>query len=394
MRREACSGCGRRDLETFLDLGSSPLADRFPATADEPEETYPLRLAVCPRCWLVQLLEVVDDAVLFGDDYAFHTGSSPSAVEYFHSYAADLMRQFRPEGLVVEVACNDGTLLAELAGWGVWTIGVEPAAGPAEVARDRGLNVVSEPFGIGTARRLSGEYGKASLVVANNVAAHVADLDDFFGGIAALLAPNGATVVEVQYLADLLAGNQFDHVYHEHRYYFSIATLAQTMERHGLFMQSVSRTPAQGGSIRVVATRVRSLSEYSERAGLRQMAPYAAFQGRVDHVRAMLNHLLDDELAAGRKVAGYAASAKSATLLNFCGIGADRVDHIVDTTPHKIGRFAPGSKIPVLGPGDRPEPDTYLLLAWNYLSGVLRREHPFVDRGGRLLVPIPVPVLL
>jgi SAM-dependent methyltransferase len=391
-------------LHTFLDLGDSPLADRFPATAEEPEGRYPLRLAVCTSCWLVQLTEVVPDGLLYGDDYAFFTGSSPSAVAYFKQYAAWLDDRFDLDGkFVVEVACNDGTLLAEITERGARGLGVEPAFGPASYARANGLEVHIVGFGDDSARAVAGDRGRADLVVANNVAAHVADLDDLFAGIAALVADDGAAVVEVQYLADLLAGNQFDHVYHEHRYYFSIQSLSQVMARHGLWVQSVMRTPAQGGSIRVIANRVVpgpantglfSVQLSHESTWLRQPSTFMSLQGRVEYVRTRLLNLLDEQIAAGRKVAGYAASAKSATLLNFCGIGPDRLDHIVDTTPHKIGRYAPGSKIPVCGPGERPEPDVYLLLAWNYLPGILRREAAYMAAGGRFLVPLPMPVLL
>jgi novobiocin biosynthesis protein NovU/D-mycarose 3-C-methyltransferase len=225
------------------------------------------------------------------------------------------------------------------------------------------------------------------------VAAHVADLHDFFAGIEHLLAPGGVAVVEVQYLADLIAGNQFDHVYHEHRYYFTVDSLARVASRHGLAVESVTRTSAQGGSIRVTLCRGEP-PELVEPVWLRQPSTFLSLQGRVEQIRNRLLELLDGQAAHGRKVAGYAASAKSATLLNFCGIGPDRLDHIVDTTPHKIGRYTPGTHIPIVGPGDRPEPDVYLLLAWNYLPGVLRREREFIDRGGRFLVPIPYPVLL
>jgi hypothetical protein len=397
VRRETCGGCGSPDLQTFLDLGSSPLADRFPATVDEPEDWYPLQVAVCTSCWLVQLLEVVPDGLLFGDDYGFFTGASPSAVAYFGDYADWLWTRFKSDGaLVVEVACNDGTLLAELTGLGARTIGVEPASGPADAARERGLDVIGEPFDVNVAQRIVAEHGLARLVVANNVAAHVADLSDFFGGIAALLDEDGAAVVEVQYVGDLLAGNQFDHIYHEHRYFFSGASLTTVMRHHGLYAQSIRWKPAQGGSIRVVAGRDASgvQTPTAESAFLRDLGAYRSVQGRVEFLRDRLVALIVEEASAGRKVAGYAASAKSATLLNFCGLGPAEIDHIVDTTPAKIGRFTPGSKIPIVAPGDRPEPDTYLLLAWNYLSGVLRRERAFVDDGGRFLVPIPYPVLL
>jgi SAM-dependent methyltransferase len=392
MRRVSCGGCGAGDLHTFLDLGDSPLADRFPASAEEPEDRYPLQLAVCTSCWLVQLTEIVPDGLLYGEDYAFFTGSSPSAVSYFADYATQLKQQLSLDAgkFLVEIACNDGTLLPR---FGCRTLGVEPADGPAAMARAKGLTVMHEPFGLETARRIVANHGAADVVVANNVAAHVSDLHDFFAGVEHLLAPDGVAVVEVQYLADLLAGGQFDHVYHEHRYYFTADSLARVATQHGLAVRSVTPTPAQGGSIRVVFGRGEPI-EMTEPSWLRQPSTFMSLQGRVEHIRTRLLALLDEQIAAGHKVAGYAASAKSATLLNFCGIGPDRLDHIVDTTPHKIGRYTPGSKIPVCGPGERPEPDVYLLLAWNYLPGVLRREAAYTAAGGRFLVPLPMPVLL
>jgi SAM-dependent methyltransferase len=392
MNRTHCGGCGSAYLQPFLDLGTSPLADRFPATADEPEDRYPLQLTVCTSCWLVQLTEIVPDGLLYGEDYAFFTGSSPSAVSYFVDYAAQLARQLDlgADRFLVEIACNDGTMLAEHE---CRALGVEPADGPAAMARAKGLTVMHEPFGLETARRIVADHGAADVVVANNVAAHVADLHDFFAGVEHLLAPDGVAVIEVQYLADLLAGGQFDHVYHEHRYYFTADSLARVAARHGLAARSVTPTPVQGGSIRVMLGRGKPV-ELPEPSWLRQPSTFMSLQGRVEHIRTRLLALLDEQIAAGRKIAGYAASAKSATLLNFCGIGPDRLDHIIDTTPHKIGRYTPGSKIPVCGPGERPEPDVYLLLAWNYLPGVLRREAAYTAAGGRFLVPLPMPVLL
>jgi SAM-dependent methyltransferase len=392
MNRTHCGGCGSAYLQPFLDLGDSPLADRFPATAEEPEDRYPLQLAVCTSCWLVQLTEIVPDGLLYGEDYAFFTGSSPSAVVYFADYAAQLARQLDlgTDKFLVEIACNDGTLLSR---FDCRTLGVEPADGPAAAANAKGLKVMHEPFGLEATRLIVLGSGAADVVVANNVAAHVSDLHDFFAGVEHLLAPDGVAVVEVQYLADLLAGGQFDHVYHEHRYYFTADSLARVAARHGLAVRSVTPTPAQGGSIRVMFGRGEPI-ELSEPAWLRQPSTFMSLQGRVERIRTRLLDLLDEQIAAGRKVAGYAASAKSATLLNYCGIGPDRLDHIVDTTPHKIGRYTPGSKIPVCGPGERPEPDVYLLLAWNYLPGVLRREAAYAAAGGRFLVPLPMPVLL
>lgn len=398
MRRDRCGGCGSEDLEVFLDLGKTPLADAFPKDAADPETYYPLELAVCPQCWLVQLLEVVPDDLLFGADYGFYSSTSPSLAAYHEAYAADVLRgEFAEQArrLTVEVACNDGSLLRHFAAAGCRAVGVDPATGAAEAARGRGLTVLAEPFNRKAASRIRNRFGPAGLVIANNVLAHVADLDDFVAGMADLLAVGGAIIVEVQYLPDLIAGNQFDHVYHEHRYFFSLTSLLPILARHGLRIHHVEHTPAQGGSIRVTAVRgAPAESPVGGESFVTSMATYQTMQGRVHYMAATLRDLLAAQRHEGRKVAGYAASAKSTTLLNFCRIGPELVDHIVDTTPHKIGRVTPGTHIPIVAPGDRTPPDIYLLLAWNYLSGVLRREREFLDDGGRFIVPIPAPVLL
>lgn len=386
MRRAACGGCGGTGLEVFLDLGSSPLADAFPTDPSAVEPRYPLQLAVCVDCWLVQLMEVVPDGLLFGADYGFYSSTSPSIVEYDRQFATWVKSRW-PNLPVVEIACNDGSLLQHFGD--VPALGVEPASGPADVARERGLAVVNAPF----TRALAGQIDPAPhLVIAKNVLAHVADLDDFIAGVATLTAGGGVAIVEVQYLGDLLLGNQFDHVYHEHRYYFTASSLGRVLARHGLGMRWVFSSPAQGGSLRVVVEH----GNQRPIPGPWMDGPdaYAGVQGRAEHLRHGVLELLENERAAGRKVAGYGASAKSTTLLNWCGIGPDLLDHVVDTTPWKIGRYTPGTHIPIVGPGERDIPDTYLLLVWNYLSGVIRRERPFLDGGGRFIVPIPQPVIL
>jgi SAM-dependent methyltransferase len=399
VRRTVCGGCGADQLEPFLDLGKTPLADRFPATPDEPEPTFPLELAVCRSCWLVQLLEVVDDDLLWSD-YGFYSGASPSKVAEHETLAADLLAAYPDQAkrLTVEVGCNDGDLLRHFQDASCWAFGIDPAIGPAEVARERGLPVLAKPFG----RKVAAEFErKAGLIIARNVAAHIADLDDFFGGIADLLAPDGIAVVEVQYLPDLLLGNQFDHVYHEHRFYFSLDSLASvTLPYHGLVISQVERTDQQGGSIRVHLRHAESEPPLAPRpswaeaeAQLQSMAVYQTQQGRAEYLRARLLDLLDKTLKPGVTIAGYGATAKSTTLLNWCGIGRPTLPWIEDTTPAKIGRFSPGMRIPIVEPQGVP-PDVWLLLAWNYLPGVLQRERVALEHGTRLLVPIPVPVLL
>lgn len=414
MRREKCGGCGSPDLLEFLDLGETPLADDFPATPDPDARRWPLGAAVCESCWLVQLTEVVPDDVLWGGDYGFLTGGSPAAVEYFRRYACDLVAAAANFGkarpLVVEVACNDGTLLDHFAmaqralAMSCRTLGVEPAKRPAEAARARGLSVVEAPFGREVAQGIVDTEGQASLIVANNVLAHVADLDDFVDGLALLLAPDGVLSVEVQYLGDLLLGNGFDLLYHEHRSFFSIRSLIAVLGRQGLVVVDVERTPAQGGSLRVTAARdgvpsadVFNLVEDEREFGM--MAQLPLLQGRAGAVRNRLYDLVAAERSAGRTVVGYGAPAKATTLLHSCGLTSSAdVEVVYDATPSKDGRFMPGTDIPIT-----TEPiagtltahrTTALLLAHNYLPGVLRREREFLDAGGRFIVPLPVPVVI
>jgi SAM-dependent methyltransferase len=398
MRREVCGGCGADQLEPFLDLGKTPLADRFPATLDEPEPTFPLELAVCRSCWLVQLLEVVPEDLLWAD-YGFYSGTSPSKVAEHKALAAELLAAYPDQArrLTVEIGCNDGDLLRHFKAAGCDAFGVDPARGPVEIARDRGLDVALGAFGrhSSMARAMA---GKAGLVIARNVAAHVADLDDFFGGIAGLLAPDGVAVVEVQYLPDLLLGNQFDHVYHEHRFYFSAGSLNEVLSRHDLWAYDVQHTQAQGGSVRVVAGKAHGhgdawVSYWRQESWLRNQTAYEDFQGRAEYLRSRLLDLLDETLQPGMTIAGYGATAKSTTLLNWCGIGRPTLPWIEDTTPAKVGRYSPGMRIPIVEPQPEP-PDVYLMLAWNYLSGALRMEWQVRNRGTRFLVPIPVPVIL
>jgi SAM-dependent methyltransferase len=422
VRRTQCGGCGSPSLRQFLDLGSTPLADDFPASPDLDAKRWPLGAAVCEACWLVQLTEVVPDDVLWGGDYGFYTGGSPSSLKYFRDYAVDLRGRFLDHirhGFVVEVACNDGTLLRGLADiqaiYGGKSLGVEPAKGPAEAARAAGLDVITAPFGREVAQSIVDTEGQASLVIANNVLAHVFDLDDFVGGLAFLLAPGGVLSVEVQYLGDLLLGNGFDLLYHEHRSFFSVGTLAITLRRHGLHVHEVCRTSAQGGSVRVTARRQERPDPAATVPGapgeewlygsspfpseLWRGAPHASMQGRAEVVRDRLRDLVASERAAGRTVVGYGAPAKATTLLHWCGLtSAEDIDVVYDATPSKDGRFMPGTDIPIttdpIGGTLAAHRTTALLLVHNYLPGVLRREREFLGAGGRFLVPLPVPVLL
>ena len=392
MRRDACAACGG-DLQDFLDLGSSPPANNFPASAQEQENWYPLVTAVCGSCWTIQLREVVPDAELYGDDYGFRTGTSPAAVRYFGEMARHLMALYPEQAaqLTVEIACNDGTLLGNFADAGCKVLGVDPVKPAAAEATARGLEVITEPFTAVAAAQIRNMTGPAGLVIACNVVAHVADPLDFMTGVKILLGGGGVAVIEFQDAEKLIAGCQVDHVYHEHRFFWSLRAFSRLAAKAGLGVMDWERTEAQGGSLRVTLVQLPAfLPQVS--TWLETFTPYADMQDRADYMKARLLGIIGDERAAGRVVAGYAASAKAVTLLNWTGLGPESISWIQDTTPGKAGRYMPGSRVPVRAPGTKP--DTYLLLAWNYLPDIIRREREFLDGGGRFIIPGPVPVLL
>lgn len=403
--RTACSGCGAANPQHVLSLGSTPLADTYPGSPDDAEVYYPLRLQYCARCGLVQLADVVPDALLYGPDYGFSSGTSPAKRAAHAAYAAHLLERYKPQAtkLTVEIACNDGDLLARFAAAGCRAVGVDPAPRQAEQARERDPNmrVHAAPFTLKYADVLLSEYGPAGLIIASNVLAHVSDPNDFMAGVARLLAPTGAAVIQVQYLGDLIAGNEWDHVYHEHRAYFSLRPLGLLAMRHGMSVRAIDRVPDQGGSLRVTLRHGVGYGDpgsvpfrlFADSEGwLQREDTYTALQGRVDYCQAQIIEHVDTLREQGQTIAGYAASAKSCTLLNYCDLGSNMITHVVDTTPAKIGRYTPGTKIPIVGPGERDHPDVYLHLAHNYLGWTLRNNPDLF--GGKWLVPIPMPVVL
>jgi SAM-dependent methyltransferase len=404
MKRSACGSCGSRYLTTVLDLGTSPLADEFAKTMTEAQALprWHLGLQYCGACTLVQLDEIVPDEFLWGGDYGFYASSSPGVVAHSRAYAEFVERWYGNllcDGLTVEIACNDGVLMKQLRDRDAGRlIGIDPAAGPVADALAEGLDVIQAQFSEERAYATLATYGSASLVVANNVIAHVYDLPDFLRGIAALLSPYGVALVEFQYVVDLLAGNQFDHVYHEHRQFFSLTSLSRAVEAAGLMVTDVWQNRAQGGSLRVElshrvepSSAVRKLLQAEESLCVET---FGGMQVTAKRVRSQLRSILIDAKSAGLLVAGYGASAKSTTLLNFCDIGPDLVPYVLDLTPTKIGRFTPGTGIPIVDKPDGRAPNIHLLTVWNYASAIMRREREFADRGGQWLIPSPIPTLL
>jgi SAM-dependent methyltransferase len=405
--RDLCGSCAGERLEVFLDLGKTPLANRFPATATEAEVVYPLQLARCLNCGLVQQVEIVPDEAIYGEDYGYFSGASEAQRDYHAAFAAMILDQEMTadplrEGLIVEIACNDGTLMDHFVDAGLRVVGVDPS-GPAKLAQDAGLDVIRQPFTAALARTMRETDGPASLVIANNVLAHVNDLSDMLTGIWELLADDGMAVVEVQYLPDLLTGNMIDQVYHEHRYHWSLSAFRHAAGLRGLHVVDAQLIELQGGGLRVWLSRdaryapasslsPRAQSILERERGFRGPAAYDSMQPRVERVRKHLRDLVASERLAGRTIAGFGASAKATTILNYCDLGP-WIEYVLDSTPYKQGRFIPGTKTPIVAAGYQSpagrHADTHLMLVPNYL-GYLLRHHP----GTRWLVPLPTPVII
>ena len=403
MTSPTCRLCGAILTTTVIDLGDQPLANSYLDPADvSSERVYPLHARVCEMCGLVQVDDVVLPQDIFGD-YAYFSSFSDSWVDHARrsaDAAVDRLALDRDD-LVVEVASNDGYLLQWFAVRGVQVLGVEPAENVAAVAIERGIPTVVEFFGEATARALRSEHGAARLIAANNVLAHVPDLNDFIAGLAALLAEDGSISVEFPHLLNLVRDTQFDTIYHEHHSYFSLIAASTAFERHGLSVVEVEELPTHGGSLRLwvrhsgesvaVHDSVASLLEVEHRAALDRPAGFAQFSERAHACRDGLVEFLDDAAVAGQRVVAYGAAAKGNTLLNFAGVDTDRVAYVVDRNTHKQGTLLPGSRIPVLDPAqialDRPE--FVLVLPWNLRDEIAEQMAEIRDWGGRFVTAVP-----
>ncbi len=403
-----CRLCGASVSAVFADLGSSPLANSYlpPERADAMEPFYPLRALVCERCFLVQLRESQSPAEIFSD-YAYFSSYSTSWLEHCRCYAEQMVRRLglAEHSQVVELASNDGYLLQYFRARGIPVLGIEPAANVAAVALRRGIPTLVEFFGRRTATSLAWE-SPADLLVGNNVLAHVPDLNDFVAGIKILLAPGGTITMEFPHLLRLIAGRQWDTIYHEHFSYFSFLTASRAFAAHGLRLFDVEELPTHGGSLRVYgchehdprpdAERALQLRRREREAGLQRLETYLGFGACVAADKRQILGLLIDLKDEGRRIVGYGAPAKGNTLLNYCGVRRDFLDYTVDLSPHKQGRLLPGSHIPILPPSALREdrPDAVLILPWN-LTDEIVREHGYIGEwGGRFAARTPELALL
>lgn len=399
----ACRSCGGTSLRQFLSLGKTPLADNLvPADrlADE-EPFYPLDVAFCPDCTLVQITEAVPAHTLFVDNYLYFSSFSDALVRHARTHVDGLVasRGLGEGSFAVELASNDGYLLKAFLPHGVRVLGVDPAPDQAQAAREAGVPTVQEFFGVELATRLLEEHGPADVLIANNVMAHVPQLNDFVGGMAVLLADDGLITVENPWVKDLVEHGEFDTVYHEHFYYYSCTSVDALVRRHGMHLNHVEYFPdLHGGTLRWhigkredVSAEARELLELERRTGVTDFAHYADFAERVDRTRSDLRALLHRLRDEGARVWAYGAAAKGSTLLNTTGIGTELVEAVVDRNTWKQGMHMPGTHQPIRPVEDLlvEQPDYCLLLAWNFADEILAQQADYVARGGRFIRPVP-----
>jgi SAM-dependent methyltransferase len=400
-----CRFCSAELRNTFVDLGMSPLCETYPTAAEFVlgEMFYPLHVFVCEKCFLVQL-EAFESPEKIFSEYLYFSSYSDSWLKHCESYTSKVTERFRlgAESFVVEVASNDGYLLQYFVKSGIPVLGIEPAANVAKVAVEKGVPSLARFFGTQLAIELAGKGKTADLVIGNNVLAQVPDLNDFVEGLKLLLKPQGVLTLEFPHLLKLIEHNEFDTIYHEHFSYFSLLTTVAILQAHGLKVFDVEEIPTHGGSLRVYASRVEdrthavqpsveALIQVEKNSGLALISGYEAFAQQVKQTKFALLDFLVTAAREGKTVAGYGAPGKSATLLHYCGIGKDLIQYTVDRSPHKQGRFLPGTHIPIYHPDRLREtkPDYVVILPWNLKDEITAQLHYIREWGGRFVVPIP-----
>jgi SAM-dependent methyltransferase len=372
---------------------------------DRQEPRYPLDVAFCPDCALVQILETVPPERLFGADYPYFSSFTDALLKHSEANveARVAERQLNGDSLVVELASNDGYLLQYYRKHGIPVLGIDPAPGPVAAARTRGIDSLQAFFGRDLAVQLAANGRHADIIHANNVLAHVADTNGFVAGIGVLLKQNGVAVIEVPYVRELIDHGEFDTIYHEHLCYFSVTALTHLFQRHGLSLTRVEPLEIHGGSLRLFVEKReredRSVADYlqAEReAGVDRLEYYAGFSARVGRIRSELVALLERLKREGARVAGYGAAAKGTILLNFAGVGGEVLEFVADRNVHKQGRYVPGVRLPIVAPERilQDQPDYLLILPWNFKEEIMEQQAEYRARGGRFIVPVPQPEII
>lgn len=401
-----CRHCGTELRLPLIDLGAAPPSNSYLSRAalSEPEKWYPLRVLVCDHCWLAQTEDYAHHSELFSNDYAYFSSYSTSWLAHAQAYVATMAERFSltASSHVVEVASNDGYLLQYVRERGIPCLGIEPTASTAAAARGRGIEVIERFFGVALAEALVAEGRRADLVVANNVLAHVPDINDFVAGFARLLKDDGVATFEFPHLLNLVQFNQFDTIYHEHFSYLSLIAVKCIFEANGLNVFDVEELPTHGGSLRVFAQRMQTgqrpaspevarLLAVEHAAGMAQPGFYSGFQAKAEKVKNDLVAFLIDARRNHSRIAAYGAAAKGNTLLNFAGIRSDLISYVVDRNPAKQGLFMPGSRIPIVDESrlQTERPDYLVILPWNLRQEVFSQLRSLHVGGTRFVTAVP-----
>jgi 2-polyprenyl-3-methyl-5-hydroxy-6-metoxy-1,4-benzoquinol methylase len=401
-----CRGCGTSLALPLIDLGTSPPSNAYVRAdqLEQAEQWVPLKVAVCQQCWLVQTEDYTSADSLFDAEYAYFSSFSSTWLAHAETYVAQMAERFAltADSRVVEIAANDGYLLQYVAGRGIPCLGVEPTRSTAQAARDKGLEIRELFFGRDTAAQLVSEGWSADLMAANNVLAHVPDINDFLGGFATLLKPSGVATFEFPQLLTLMAGQQFDTLYHEHYSYLSLTAVQALCERNGLQVFDVAQLPTHGGSLRVFVQRADGVRRDVQAsvapqlqaelaAGVKTAEYYATLAPAAERIKHELLRFLLQAKADGKRVVGYGAAAKGNTLLNYAGVKPDLLAWVADANPHKQGKYLPGSRIPIVSPAqiDLEKPDYVLVLPWNLLTEVSQQLAQVRQWDGRFVIAVP-----